>query len=116
MHEPATSTTQSGAAYSPMLAFNILKSILIALDTRIPASNLVLSLPYRTIHGVYQVDKDQRHSGALCLIKSMVPGMCGDASGDPCPVVWAPVWKNIFSRSPAPDASLLHDYRRPWRT
>ena len=56
----------------------VLKSILMALCTRTPASNLVLGLPYRTIDGVRQVDKDQRHSGALCLIKSMVPGMCGN--------------------------------------
>ena len=98
-----------------LLSF-ILKSILMALYTRTPASHLVLGLPYRTIDGVHQMDKDQRHSGALCLLKSMVPGMCGNTSGDPRPVACAPVWKNVFSRSPAPDASPLHEYRRPWRT
>jgi len=80
----------------------MLKSILMALCTQTPASNLASVPPYRIIHGVHQVDKDQRHLGALCLVKNMVSGMCGDTSGDPRPLTCAPVWKHVFLSQPSP--------------
>jgi hypothetical protein len=74
---------------------------MMALRTRTLTNNWILRLSYRTRYRVHRVDTDQRHSDALCLIKSMVLGICGATSGAPRSVACAPVW-NMFSLAVLP--------------
>jgi hypothetical protein len=52
-----------------------------ALYTRTLEGTLVSILLYSMIRGVQRVNQDQFYMGALGLLKSIVPGMCGDNGG-----------------------------------